>query len=75
MAGLINGNRYRALKEVEAHWAWGESIEHRARYRTWQELRRSGEEEAGRLEIKLTKTLARRCRNIPAGPALGRSAE
>ena len=69
----FNGNRYRALKSDEAHWAWGEAIEHRARYRTWPELLESGQELEGRLEIRLAKTLARRCEKMTVGPALKRA--
>ena len=71
----FNGNRYRALKADEAHWAWGEAVEHRARYRTWPELLKSGQELEGRLEIRLAKTLARRCGKMTAGPALKRAAD
>ena len=71
----FDGNRYWALKNDESHWAWGEAIEHRARYRTWTELQESGVELAGRLEIKLAKTLARRCGKMAVGPKLRRDAK
>lgn len=29
------GNEYNALNDGDVHWAWGKSIRHRARYRTW----------------------------------------
>jgi hypothetical protein len=72
---IFNGNRYKSLSRDDAHWVWGEKIPHRARYRTWSELRNTGEESDGRLDIQLFKSLKPECENMAVGPALQRTAE
>jgi len=72
---IFNCNRYKSLSRDDAHWAWGEKIPHRARYRTWSELRNTGEENDGRLDIQLFKSLEPECENMAVGSALQRTAE
>jgi parallel beta-helix repeat protein len=61
-------NSYMARDGDEAHWAWGEPFEHRVRYMTWPELRQTGQEADGRLELQLLKPLDRKCANMAVGP-------
>ena len=66
----FNENSYKALSGDEAHWAWGEEIEHRARYRTWGEWRETGQEKDGKFEIEGHEPLDLECGNMSVGPAL-----
>jgi hypothetical protein len=65
---LFNHNRYRAIDIDHAHWAWGEAIKHRARYRTWQQWRAAGQEPDGELDIRYSRSLEPRCGGMPVGP-------
>lgn len=69
------GNSYMALAGDQAHWAWGEAIQYRTRYRTWPELRQTGQETGGRLELQLLKPLDRNCANMAVGPKPRRAGE
>jgi len=72
---LFNGNRYKALGEDHAHWAWGEEIDHRARYMTWPQLRETGQEPDGKFDIQFPKSLDQKCGFMPVGPAHNMPAE
>ena len=70
----FNGNEYKVLDPEDVHWAWGEAIKHRARYRTWPELQNIGQEEDRQLDIQPFKSLDRKCENMPVGPTHHRTA-
>lgn len=71
----FNDNSYKALDEDQAHWAWGEDVPHRARYRTWPEMREAGQELDGRLDVQFSKSLDQNCGDMAVGLALRGTAE
>ena len=66
----FNDNSYKALSGDETHWAWGEEVQHRARYRTWPEMREFGQELDGRLDVQFSKSLDQNCGDMAVGPAV-----
>ena len=71
----FNENTYLAPGDDQTHWAWGEEVPHRARYRTWPELRQAGQELDGQLGIGRFEPRAPNCADMSAGPMLERADE
>ncbi len=71
----FDNNRYQAPGGDQRHWAWGEEYQHRARYRTWPEMRNMDQELDGRLHVLQSEPLAQICEGLLAGPTGDRAGD